>query len=169
MCFLKPWDYEAWSQCSGRPALEENEPRAAPREYEFTPDSTLLPLYEVTGEKGARAQACVKLKPHGEKSLLSVWLPAPEEESFGHLKLLALAAFFKYSLVSDVDTFSLGRDSQLVSLEELSAWEGEVAQAAEQALSLRGSTEALNYLKVGEYCKSCRAAHHCPQLLKEIV
>jgi hypothetical protein len=175
MTYLRWADYAAWSQCAGRPALEESEgevPDAVPalsvpqrsdleaRKAALAGASAVevlplqsLPVGAITGERGALAFGSLILAEYPDHSSLEVYPADP---------ILALAALVKYSILHNFTQTNVG------SPEELYEYGARVTEAAQLSLNLRASVTALEHLVPGEYCATCRAAYRCPALTKQI-
>jgi hypothetical protein len=174
--YLRWQDYLAWSQCPGRPALEESEggvpdepPRLTPAYRQELDERTaaykgagatveLLPLQAldvgaITGERGAIAFGSVILSQVDDHAALEV-VPAD--------KILGLAALVKYSILHAFVNTNVGTP------EELYQYGQEVTEAGQLSLNLRMSVTALEHLVPGAYCKTCRSAYRCPALTKDI-
>jgi hypothetical protein len=175
--FLDPADYDAWKFCHGRPALQDlEEPivgshfpevdlaarKSALEAQGAVVEVTLLVPLDVgviTGERNALAIAgTILIAEFPENSRIEVY----GHENLSHLKILTLAALIKYALLHNFTDTGVG------SADEVYAFGAEVTEAAAIALSLRADAAALSHLTPGDYCKTCRAAYHCPAL-KELV
>jgi hypothetical protein len=175
MTYLKWQDYPAWSQCAGRPALEEAEGELPDTVPTLTKDERaalearraalegataveILPLQSlavgaITGERGALAWGSVILAEYKDHAALEVYPPD---------RMLGLAALVKYSILHQITSTNVGTP------EELFSFGGAVTEAAQLSLNLRASITALEHLKPGEYCQGCRAAYRCPALAKSM-
>lgn len=173
--FLRYADYPAWSQCAGRPALEESEGGVPDESLTLTVSQRselearkgalegattveVLPLQSlpvglITAEKGAVAWGSLILAEYQDRSTLEVYPPD---------KILGLAALLKHAVLHEITQTNVG------SAEELYAFGAQVTESAHLSLSLRASVTALEHLVPGDYCASCLAAYRCPALAKKV-
>jgi hypothetical protein len=175
--YLEPADYEAWSLCAGKPALEDLEAAPAPVkreaaviEYAKTAleargakveVARLIPLDVgvITAERGALSLADAILI--GEFESHSV-LHVEHQGSDAERQILGLAALLKYQLLHNFTETNVGTP------DELYVFGAKVTEAAAVSLSVRGDVSALSHLATGPYCATCRAAYHCPALEKQV-
>lgn len=177
MNYLEPADFDAWGVCAGKPALEELETAPAPPKREPAVVSEtitalqargakvevarLIPLDVgvITAERGAVVVVdAILIGEFDSHSVLHVEHPGSHSER----QILALAALLKYQLLHNFTETNVG------SPDELYVFGAKVTEAAAVSLSVRGDVAALSHLTVGPYCKSCRAAYHCPAFEKSV-
>jgi hypothetical protein len=175
--YLEAADFDAWALCAGKPALEELEvapsaPKRSPVDIETAKTALeargakveiarLIPLDVgvITAERGALALAdAVLVGEFDSHSVLHVEHPGGDSER----KILALAALLKYQLLHNFTETNVGTP------DELYVFGAGVTQAAAVSLSVRGDVSALSHLQTGPYCKTCRAAYHCPALEAQV-
>jgi Protein of unknown function (DUF2800) len=176
--YLEAADFDAWVLCAGKPALEELE-HIPPSEKRYTNEviegavtalqatgakvevlrRIPLDIGVITAERGA-LEVCdaVLIGEFDSHSVLHVEHPGGESEH----KILALAALLKYQLLHNFTETNVGTP------DELYVFGAQVTAAAAISLSVRGDATALSHLAPGPYCKTCRAAYHCPALEKEV-
>ena len=177
MNYLEPADFDAWGLCNGKPALEELEaaparPRRAAVDIESAKTALeatgakvevarLIPLDVgvITAERGALSVCdAILIGEFDSHSVLHVEHAGSDSER----RILALAAVLKYQLLHNFTETNVGTPDELYVLG------AKVTEAAAVALSVRGDVSALSHLTTGPYCKSCRAAYHCPALEKQV-
>jgi hypothetical protein len=164
--YLRPEDYDAWSLCPGKPALEEGEDNDSMRVETPPKGGTWLDISTVTGEPGALSFVeRINVTEVGDKAEIEI--TSPHNASF--LWIVALAALIKYSLLLTVQkiTFSAGATHVPPTLEELYIFGQAVTEAAAVSLRLRGDVAALDHTVAGDVqCRSCRARYRCPAYAK---
>jgi hypothetical protein len=175
--YLEPADFDDWGVCAGKPALEELETAPAPPKREPAVVSEtitalqsrgakvevarLIPLDVgvITAERGAVVVVdAILIGEFDSHSVLHVEHPGGDSER----KILALAALLKYQLLHNFTETNVGTP------DELYVFGAGVTQAAAVSLSVRGDVSALSHLQTGPYCKTCRAAYHCPALEAQV-
>jgi len=175
--YLEPADYDAWALCAGKPALEELEVAPAPAKREPAAISDALDALQATGakvevlrqvpldvgiitaERGAVAVVdAILIGEFDSHSVLHVEHAGSESER----QILALAALLKYTILHNFTETNVGTPDELYVLG------AQVTQAAAVSLSVRGDVSALSHLATGPYCKTCRAAYHCPALEAQV-
>jgi hypothetical protein len=144
-----------------------------------------LGITEITGEKNAFGTAdSIIVANFADYSVLEMrdakfgrGVPVGVTDN-GQLVIYALSALRKYSLLNEFREVILVIHQPRIKKEpqewrltpaELESWAPTVWEKAQAALALRGTTEALENLTVGEeQCRFCRAKYRCPAFARSV-